>query len=142
MMNYFQSQWRRNTKVQDSNTLPPRYQTTASASAQFMSLVKPGLTYPLPIPLISLQPNPKPPPKPPHIPHREQRIRILQRYMSSSGHRGSDLRLRNLQLSGHSPLPLQGVPAAKLDLVKDVDREEEEDLGQSYQRVAPRHATG
>jgi hypothetical protein len=96
-----------------------------------MSLVKLCLTYPLPIPLISLQPNPKPPPKLPHIPHREQRIRILQRYMSSSGHRSSDLRPRNLQLFGRSPLPLQGVPATKLKLVKDVDRDKEEDLGQS-----------
>jgi hypothetical protein len=48
--------------------------------------------------------------------------------MSSSRHRGSDLRPRSLQLIGRSSLPLQGVPAAKLELVKDIDRDEEEDL--------------
>src|SRR5271155_4550715 len=129
MMNYFQSQYK-NSRLQHSPSLISDNGICAT-SAQFMSLIKSGLTYPFPIPLISLQPNPKPPPKLPHISHREQRIRSLQRYMSSSGHRGSDLRLRNLQLFGCSPLPLQGVPAAKLELVKDVDRDEEKDLGQS-----------
>lgn len=133
MISYFQPQWRRNTKSSGLQLSPSSISDNGicATSAQFMSLVQPGLTCPLPIPLISLQPNPKPRPQPPHIPHREQRIRILQRYMSSSGHRSSDLRPWNLQLSGRSPLPLQGVRAAKLELVKDVDGDEEDDLGQS-----------
>jgi hypothetical protein len=51
--------------------------------------------------------------------------------MPPSGHRSGNLRPRDLQLLGSSPLPIQGVPAAELELVKDVDRGEEEDLRRS-----------
>jgi len=120
-------------KGQDSNSLPPQHQRTVSSqrahnlchsSNQVSSI-------PSPIPQISLQPNPKPPPKLPHILQREQGIRIIQRDMSSSGYRGSDLWLRSLQLFGHSHLPLPGVPTAKFELVKAPDRGKDENLGQS-----------
>lgn len=81
------------------------------------------------MPPLSLQPNPQPSSKLPHIPQRKQGVCVFEREISSSRHRGGDLRLRDLQLFGRPSLPVQGVPTSELELVEDVDGDEEEDLG-------------